>query len=213
MNGLMRGVARIIAVLIVPVAGADAQVFDVAEIFIEQEAGEVDAEIVIRIDAGDLTLTELSVTGPTGAEIFEIETEDDEAPAGLREFEFEALVRRPLGDAYPAGAYIVEAEVDDGQAITAEMTLSHVMASAPEITVELRADALLLSWDSTGDPDTFAVEVEHETLDVVFWALVSATSLAVPRDFLAAPGEYEVEVARRNRDGNLIVSETVVTVP
>lgn len=189
-----------------------------AEIFLENNQTDGDAEIVILIDA-EVGLKRVKVLPPnSNRPIIALEAKNF-PNLGVKEI----LVETPepsleeVKAVYPPGTYRVRGRKLDGGVLEQDMELSHDLLTAPAITFpaagadDVSTRGFVIRWNAVPGAAAYEIEVEQEELEIVLKADVQAdaTSFRVPNGYLLPNSEYTVGVAVIAGNGNKSVSEAV----
>ena len=200
---------------------AAAEPFDQAELYLEYNATDGDAEIVVIIDA-DAGLRKLKITAPNGKKVVNL-VSHDAGGLGLRKFNFESPEPglEEVLEAYPAGKYKIEGTTVDGDRLRSVVTLSHDLPEAPVITFPLDEDGsvplsgVVGDWDPVSGAVGYAIELEQELEDdeqkLVANIIGDATSFRFPDGWLVADTEGQFGVAAIAANGNVTVTEIQFT--
>jgi hypothetical protein len=200
--------------------GATAAELEEAAIHLEQNVTDGDAEIVLIAVGGDDGLKSFQLIGPNGRTVAGL--------LALRERQLgyrEVLLETPepsLGrvlKAYPAGTYRFVGTTFDGEVLTGEAELSHVMPAATQIEVpadgaeDVDPDDLVASWAAVPGVAGYLLEIEQDDLGVSLNLTLPAgtTSFTVPAGFLRPGIEYELGVATVAASGNVSFREIAFT--
>jgi len=188
---------------------AEVKKFEKANIVVEQNFTDDDAEIVIFAKGIDEGLAKLKVFGPSGTEILRLSVYDK--ILGVREFAVESAEPNVTDvlNAYPAGRYRFEGLTISGIRLEAVGNLSHVLPK-PAV-VEMDKTSGTVSWAPVSGVKGYRLEFEREVKgqDVLKLTLdlpSSVTDFQVPKVFLG-PGDYQVGIAAISRNGNIVVVE------
>jgi len=188
--------------------------FDEALIYVEYNATDDDAEVVLVIDA-EMGLERLAIEAPSGAEVLHLRAEH--LGLGLRKFALETpepSLQSVLA-AYPAGEYRFYGRAVDGRFLFSVVTLSHALPAAPAILYPLDGDTAVpitgasAVWSAAPDADGFFLELENDDLGVDVKSNIAggATTFGFPAGWLDGGTEYQLGVAARGGNGNLTVVE------
>jgi hypothetical protein len=192
--------------------------FDEARIFVEYNATDGDAEVVIDIDA-DVGLERLSIVKPDGKEVLNLRAKHGEL--GLRKFALETPEPslKEVLSAYPEGDYRFLGRSVDGEFLFSVVTLSHALPDPPRLVFPLEGDAGVPTrgasamWAADADAAGFFVELENDDLgtDVKANLAGDATSFGFPDGFLEPFTEYQFGLGSRADNDNLTVVEVHFT--
>ena len=198
------------------------------------EFNETDEDVGVQVLLGGEPYKRLSAFGPDGRKILDLRPRRSLKMQGLGDFFFESaepsLEDFPLDeflDRFPAGEYEFETVTIDGIEQNGETMLTHVIPAGPVITSPQEGDVV--------DPANFVIEWESVTMTTplnppqqpvtiigyqvivtrvdplrVYSVDVSAetTSVTVPREFLDANTEYELEILAIEESDNQTISLT-----
>lgn len=195
--------------------------FEVATINVEQNATDVDTEVVMTALAGDEGLRVLRIRTPDGRLVVKARSPDPSV-MGQREFAFESP--EPEGEAilaaYPEGWYTFEGVSVTGERFRSRARLSHQLPAAtvilhPPQDAEVGADSLTIQWSAVPGSVQYVIELENESADpeqvLTFNVPSSQTEFEVPRSLLVPGADYQVGIAVIGSNGNVIVTETTFT--
>jgi hypothetical protein len=245
-----RGIASVVAPTVVALvltlgatAGAWAQEFSEAELFLELNDTDGDLGIHASIDGGPYV--RLEVEDPHGNTILRVTASGRLAKQGLTQLflesaepSFDELPASQFFKRFPEGRYEIEALTGDGTEIEATVRLSHVLAAPPQATVNGEKAAascddvlpevsgpVLIKWDAvtTSHPTigkNGAVEiaryqffVEQEDFKLGVDLPPDVTEFLVPSAVIA-PGTVKFEIiARTTRGNNTAVESCFVVAP
>jgi hypothetical protein len=195
------------------------ETFEDAEIFVEQNVTDGDAEVVIEATGGDLGLRQFLVIDPKGR----IAGRFTARGLGFREFLFESPepdIEAVLKQ-FPEGDYLFVGTDSDGGQLAALAELSHDMPDAPVITAPA-ADAtvpagvdLVISWDAVDGADDYVVELKRELgddeegteVELLFDVSSDVTMVTIPGDLLLPDSEYTIGVGVTSEDENVSAVE------
>lgn len=196
--------------------------FDEARIFVEYNASDGDAEVVVDVDA-DVGLERFLVLNPNGRTVLDLRSKHTD-DLGIRKIALETP-EPSLDDvlaAYPAGPYWFFGRSTDGQILFSSVTLSHSLPQAPVITFPLDGATGVptsggaVGWTAGPDADSFFFELESDDAGVDLKANLAggAASFGFPAGFLVRNTEFQVGVGARSENGNLtVVEHTFHTAP
>jgi hypothetical protein len=198
----------------------DSEAFEVAEVRFEQNATDGDVEVVFEVNGGDAGLMKLQIVGPDGRIVADF-TAPDSSTMGIRSFRMESPEPQDISalkSAYPEGTYKFVATDSEGTEFWNESTLSHTLPGtagflSPEEEAEgVPVEGLEISWTPAEGVTAYIVEVEIEgdRLDDNISVKLpgSATSFAVPENFLRSAQEYKIAIGTVSEEGNLSFVET-----
>lgn len=195
--------------------------FDEAKIFVEYNASDGDAEIVVDVDA-DVGLERFVVLNPNGRTVLDLRSKQTQ-DLGIRKIALETP-EPSLADvlaAYPEGGYWFFGRSTDGQILFSSVSLSHSLPQAPAITFPLDGaigvpTSGAVTWTAGPDAASFFFELESDDAGVDLKANLAgnATSFGFPAGFLVPDTEFQVGVGARADNGNLtVVEHTFTTAP
>jgi hypothetical protein len=189
--------------------------FDEAILYVEYNASDEDAEVVVDVDA-DVGLARFSVLAPNGKEVLNLRSRDSQ-DLGIRKINLETPepALEDVLEAYPEGWYRFYGKSVDGETLFSEVRLSHELPLAPRITYPLDGDVgvptsgAAATWNSDSGSEGFFFELEQDDLEVDIKSNVAAdaTSFGFPDGWLEADTEYQMGLATRAENGNLTVVE------
>jgi hypothetical protein len=188
--------------------------FDEARIFVEHNATDDDAEVVIDIDA-EVGLERLTLVAPDGAEVLNLRAEH--LGLGLRKFALETPEPslHAVLSAYPPGEYRFYGRSVDGQFLFSTASLSHALPEAPDLiyplagSTDVPTSGASAIWTAGSDAASFFLEIESDDLglDVKSNVAGDAGSFGFPEGWLAGGTEYQLGLGSRADNGNLTVIE------
>ena len=202
-----------LAVTAGPVHAAQAkrQKFEDSRLYFEYNA--TDQDIGIQISADAETWSALKLFDPHGNKLVDIFTKGAVCTLGLSELFSESdepsLSDLSLDDflsLYPEGTYIFVGVTPDGEKVTGNAKLTHILPAPPVITgpgaAPLDRNNVVVSWQTVPDPPggkiiTYEVIIEHgdnpvRTFEVDLPA--TATSVKIPPEYLQPGNQYSFEV-------------------
>lgn len=191
--------------------------FSELAIFLEQNATDVDTEVVIFAKGGDEGLGRFGVTAPNGRKVARFEASGP-GVIGIREFNLESPEPPDLQevlDGFPEGIYRFRARTMTGDCLRGEAFLSHEIAPASELLTPkedetLPRDAVIVTWVEVPEAETYIVELQNEETEEELVADVPSSDLRfIPPEGWLVPGtEYQVSVAVKTDSGNITVVES-----
>ena len=195
--------------------------FEVAEIRFEQNATDVDVEVVFEIKAGDEGLTELKIVSPDGRVVVNCNV-PDVSTLGIRQFRFESPEPKDvksLMSAYPEGEYIFSGISTDGKQYKSTSKLNHKLPAtvsflSPEPQAEnVTTENLIIKWSPVENAAFYIIEIDQDELDFNITAKFGGdiTSFALPDGILVAGKEYTISIGAVSESGNISVVETSFT--
>lgn len=198
--------------------------FSATKIFIEINATDGDAGLQIFLDA--VGWERVRVFDLFGREIADFRARGGVAKQGITEMALESaepsFEEQPLEDfleRFPAGTYWFLGRTVDGDFLLGLAELTHDLPDGAVITYPeedgvVSAEGFSVEWEPVTTPGgieivAYQVIVErHDPLRVFSVELPStATSVAIPAEFLEPETEYTVEVLAREVSGNQTISE------
>jgi hypothetical protein len=205
-------------VLSAPTA-ARAEPFDEAVLFLEYNATDDDAEIVLQVDP-EVGLSRLRVVGPNGKEIVDLRAKAAEG-LGIRKVNLETpepSLAAVLA-AYPAGAYKFLGKTVEGETLLSIVWLSHDLPPAANLSFPLSGQTgvptsgAAATWNAVPGAVGYFLELENDDLlvDVKSNIAASQTSFGFPEGWLLPDTEYQIGIAARAANGNLTVTELEFT--
>lgn len=205
------------ALLLVPRAAVrpPAIEFDEATIFIEYNATDEDAEVVVAIDA-DMGLERFRIVNPCGQEILDLRSRNTD-DIGVRKIALETPEPGldEVLDGYPEGWYRFFGKAEDGQKLYSEVWLSHELPGAPTITYPLDGatgvptNGAVATWSAGSDAASFFLELDQDDLGVDLKSNVAGdtSSFGLPSGWIRPDTEYQFGLGARGKNGNLSVVE------
>ena len=189
--------------------------FDEATIYLEYNATDEDAEVVVSVDA-DVGLEHFQIVNPRGQQILNMRARHNEHVC-IRKINLEtpgpslAVVL----ESYPAGWYEFFGQTTTGESLFSLVWLSHELPDAPRITfpldgaVDVPLNGASATWTAGPDAESFFLELEQDDLGVDVKSNIAggASSFGFPAGWLAPDTEYQLGVAARADNGNLSVVE------
>jgi len=201
-------------VLSVPTASSP-EPFDEATLFLEYNATDDDAEVVLQIDP-EVGLSRLRVINPLGKEIVDLRAKAAEG-LGIRKVNLEtpepSLAEVML--AYPSGAYRFIGKTVEGETLLSIVWLSHDLPAAPHLTFPLSGQigvptsGAAATWHAVPGAAGYFLELENDELlvDVKSHIAPRQTSFGFPEGWLLPDTEYQIGAGARGANGNLTVVE------
>jgi hypothetical protein len=191
------------------------------DLFIETNATDGDAGLQLNLDGEDWRTLQLRDT--RGEPIVGVQAKGKLRPLGLTELFFEAS--EPSFDEvpfsqfkkrFPEGRYRFRGRSVEGRRMVASDRLSHVIPAAPRVTfpadgAELDPDGFTVTWEPVTRPAgvdirTYIVTVVQGERDLDIELPGSATSVAIPGEFLEPGIDSELEVLSREKSGNQTIT-------
>ncbi len=193
--------------------------FDKAAIFVETNATDGDAEVVVSVDA-EGGLERFRIVSPCHQTVLDLRSNHTD-DVGIRKIALETpepLLAVVL-QAYPEGWYTFIGRSTTGQQLRSVVWLSHDLPPAPVITSPLDGatnvpvSGARTTWTGAAGTDGFFYELESDDLGIDLKANLPAgtTSLGIPGGFLAPDSEYHFGLGARGSNGNLTVVEISFT--
>jgi hypothetical protein len=205
--------------------------FKVSELFFELNNTDGDLGVHARIDGADWK--QLWISSPQDRVLFQVQTRGGIRQQGLNEVAFESaepnfteLPPAQFFQRFPEGVYEFNATTINGEELSGEATISHVIpapavalfpasaCAAPAMVtgpVTIRWAAVTRSHPTVGTPgqpiDVERYELAIERLDNAVLKMSidlppNATSFTVPINFTSAPGTVKFQILVKARNGN-----------
>ena len=196
--------------------------FAAASVHFEQNATDGDFEAVVEIKGGKEGLAKLTVVSPDGRTVIDFTAPDASTFLGIRQFRFETPEPRDLKSlttAYPEGVYSFAGATAAGEKLQGKATLSHTLPATVSF-LRPKADArvvtaknLKVAWTPVKNAAAYMIKIEQSKLGVNLTSTLpgSATTFAVPDDFLRPGAEYQLDIGTVSRQGNISFVETTFT--
>ena len=196
--------------------------FAVASVHFEQNATDGDFEAVFEIKGGKEGLAKLTVVSPDGRTVIDFTAPDAPTFLGIRQFRFETPEPRDLKSltsAYPAGVYSFAGATAAGERLQGKATLSHTLPATVSF-LRPKADArvvgaknLKVAWTPVKNAAAYMIKIEQSKLGVNLTSTLpgSASTFAVPDDFLRPGTEYQLAIGTVSSQGNISFVETTFT--
>lgn len=191
--------------------------FEDAEIHLERNVTDGDAEAVFTIKVEEGGLSSLLIIAPDGRRLTRLESRN-KRNLGSREILLESPepgVDEVLA-AYPEGTYRFVGRTFDGEDLTAEADLSHVFPEPANITSPLEgstvpAASLIIQWEPVEGVEGYLLELEQEELESELTVSLpaSATSFSPPAGWLRPGEETVVGIGTLGENGNVTFIEVV----
>jgi hypothetical protein len=217
-SALIAALASYLALFDAPSARPSVE-FDEAKLIFELNETDVDAEVVLDVDAPD-GLRALHLEFPDGKTVFSLKAKGHALdPVGLKQFAIESGEPdiASILQAFPAGTYRLLGETITGLAVESELELSHDLVPAPTYAPPdgalVPTDGVVVQWTLMPGAASYTVEIEQDELGFNLTCTVPAfvDSLQVPDGFLLGDTEYELGVAVSAANGNVSVAESTFT--
>lgn len=191
--------------------------FSELSIILEQNATDMDSEVVIFAKGGDEGLGRFSVTAPNGRKVARFDARG-RGVIGIREFNLESPeppdLQEVLG-AFPEGTYRFRGRTMSGDCLRGEASLSHAIAMASELIAPgegeiLRRDEVVVTWAAVPEAEVYIIELQNEETEEELVADVPRSDLSFvpPEGWLVPDTEYQVSVAVKIESGNITVVES-----
>jgi hypothetical protein len=201
-----------------PEPNRSAEPFERVAIFLEYNATDEDAEVVVDLKA-DAPLERLTIIAPDDRKVLRLGSSDLQQ-IGINELILETTepsLQEVLA-AYPPGVYRFVGRTHGGQVLFSTATLSHQLPAAPQFLHPLDGatgvpiNGASASWTSP-PAASYLVELEQEDIGIELLTNVlgTTTSLAFPNGWLAPGREHQIGVGLRAANGNLVVTEIQFT--
>jgi len=196
--------------------------FAVASVHFEQNATDGDFEAVFEIKGGKEGLAKLTVVSPDGRTVIDFTAPDAPTFLGIRQFRFETPEPRDLKSltsAYPAGVYSFAGATAAGERLQGKATLSHTLPATVSF-LRPKADArvvgaknLKVAWTPVKNAAAYMIKIEQSKLGFNLTSTLpgSASTFAVPDDFLRPGTEYQLAIGTVSPQGNISFVETTFT--
>ena len=196
--------------------------FATASVRLEQNATDGDFEVVFEIKGGKEGLAKLTVVSPDGRTVIDFTAPDASTLLGMRQFRFETPEPRDLKSltsAYPAGVYSFAGATAAGERLQGKATLSHTLPATVSF-LRPKADArvvgaknLKVAWTPVKNAAAYMIKIEQSKLGVNLTSTLpgSASTFAVPDDFLRPGTEYQLAIGTVSPQGNISFVETTFT--
>jgi hypothetical protein len=187
--------------------------FETAEVYLEQNATDGDAEVVFIAKAGDKGMTKFLVVAPDGRTVIDFEAPDP-TTIGIRQFHLESPEPpniEAVKKAYPPGVYKFYGTTTDSTEYFSESILNHTLPSAAvihypaDMADDVSTNGLEITWSPVEGAKAYLIEVEQEDSDVKIEATLisSKTSFVVPDKFLLEDTEYKIVIGTMAENANL----------
>ena len=196
--------------------------FATASVRLEQNATDGDFEVVFEIKGGKEGLAKLTVVSPDGRTVIDFTAPDAPTFLGIRQFRFETPEPRDLKSltsAYPAGVYSFAGATAAGERLQGKATLSHTLPATVSF-LRPKADArvvgaknLKVAWTPVKNAAAYMIKIEQSKLGFNLTSTLpgSASTFAVPDDFLRPGTEYQLAIGTVSPQGNISFVETTFT--
>ncbi|ESQ14075.1 MAG TPA: hypothetical protein DDY14_14710 [Chromatiaceae bacterium] len=185
--------------------------FETSEIHLEKNLTDGDAEVVINASADDEGLSRLTIAGPDGRLLLDLNAPNSKL--GLRKI----LVESPependgqiLAD-YPAGEYRFSGTTTSGEAISAAARLGHDFPSSVSLVQPndgqkgVAIAGLTFEWTPAKGARHYILILEDQELDLEMEVELPGDTLSfkAPEGFLHPDREYKLAVGAVAEDGN-----------
>jgi hypothetical protein len=195
--------------------------FEQHDLFIEFNATDRDAGVQMNLDGEDWT--RLLLRDPGGNSLLEVTPRRELRDNGLTELFFESA-EPPLSEVpfsrfkkrFPEGKYSFRGRTVEGRKMVGSDRFSHQVPDGPKITSprdgeQVDPDGFTITWERVTRPAgidiaSYIVVVTQGEREMTIPLPASATSVAVPGQFLTAGPEGEVEVLAREKSGNQTIT-------
>lgn len=191
--------------------------FENAEIHLEQNVTDGDAEAVFTIKVEEGGLSSLLVIAPDGRRLTRLESRN-KRNLGSREILLESPepgVDQVLA-AYPEGTYRFVGKTFDGEELAAEGELSHAFPEPANVTFPAEGGTvpvvgLIIQWEPVAGATGYLLELEQEELESELTVSLpaSATSFSPPAGWLVPGEETVVGIGSLGENGNRTFVEVV----
>jgi hypothetical protein len=198
-------------------------------LIVEVNATDGDAGLQVFLDGEPWR--SMTISGPNGQTILEVEGEGRLRNFGLTELfsessepPFDVFPLEEFKKLFPEGKYSLAGETVKGQRLIGEARLSHDIPDGPEITspedgATVSRSNVMARWNAVAEPGGidvvgYRVIVTRENPLRVFNADLpaSATGMPVPAEFLQSGTEYKLEVQAIEESGNQTLTEIAFSV-
>lgn len=185
-----------------------------AQVRIEYNAADDDAEAVIVVDAG-AGFTRLAIFGPTGALMHEVRAQNGGVGLTKMPMETPEPSLEEVEAAYPEGVYRFNGRTVDGAELTGAAVVSHALlwpatitAPATEANDVLVAD-LTVSWQPVAGATSYLIELEDDAVPAAIKADLpgSASSFKFAGGWLRPDTDYVLSLGAVGANGNVAYSE------
>jgi hypothetical protein len=228
---LLAAIAFLIAIAVAksnssPDAQAAAKPIRLAQSTLIVEVNATDGDAGLQVFLGGEPWRSMTISGPDGQTILEVEGEGRLQNFGLTELfsessepPFTVFPLAKFKELFPEGRYSFAGETVKGQRLMGEARLSHDIPDGPEITspeddATVARSNVVARWNAvaeTGGIDIvgYRVIVTRENPLRVFSADLpaSARRMPVPSEFLQSGTEYKLEVQAIEESGNQTLTE------
>lgn len=175
---------------------------DKAAIYMERNATDSDAEIIIRASA-DAGVKALAIAGPDGRTLVEFKSPDSRI--GIRSFSLESPEPKNeegLREDFPQGVYNFTATSMSGALLKGSGRLSHETPIASSLVVprdgqaDVPVNGLKVQWTPVAGVGNYVIILEDEDSDLELEVELPAavTSFNVPEGYLNPGTEYKLAV-------------------
>ena len=192
--------------------------FQFATIYVEQNATDVDTEIVITAKPdSDLGLKWFVVRDPNHRKV--VQTRSPRRVEGMREFLFESP--EPAGSGilakYPEGTYTFRGRDTNGQLFYAEAELAHALPQATDILAPIdeavvTLGPLVIEWTASPDAAQYLLEFENESLEpeqaLTINLPAEVTQVEIPSELIIPASDYQISIAVIGENNNISVTES-----
>lgn len=185
-----------------------------AQVRLEYNATDDDAEAVIVVDAG-IGFTRLAIFGPSGKLMHEIRAQNGGVGLTKMPMETPEPSLEEVEAAYPEGTYRFRGRTVDGSALTGEAIVSHALLAPATITAPV-ADAsdvavadLTVSWQPVAGATSYLIELEDDAVPAAVKADLpgAASSFTFSGGWLRPDTSYVLTLGAVGANGNVVYSE------
>ena len=200
--------------------------FEQHDLFIEYNATDGDAGLQLNLDAENWK--KFTLRDPRGRVLVNMTARGrlSHPPHGLSELFFEAseppftqVPFRRFKRLFPEGTYRFSGIAGNGRRMTGSDRLSHLIPGAPHVISPTRGaqvdpNGFRVSWDPVRSPAgvkivSYQVTVKLGKRELSMYLPATATSVAIPGEFLEPGKPLEAEVLARESSGN----QTITALP
>ena len=210
-----------LACLNAALGGAATIPFDDVRLYVEHNATDGDAEVVIIVN-NDVPFKTLYVYDPNGRRVVNFKAGDSER-IGVREFLAESAEpsMAEVFEAYPEGRYRITGRTIDDDTLRTFIDLSHDLPPAPVITepladaVDVPVNGSVARWQPVPGAQGYIIELEQEFEDSeesITSSRPAGTHLfRFPNNWLQPGAETQLGVHVIGPNGNITVTEITFT--
>jgi hypothetical protein len=178
-----------------------------AELALEVNLADDEAELILEIEAEDLALDHFFLLNPSGKIILGL-TNVDRQDLGLSEVLIEtgdSSVQAVL-KAYPEGEYTALARSTDSEWFVIVIDFSHELPDEPAIlsSTSVPVNGAVVMWAPDSEVDEWILEIENDELDRFLLVELpgSVTQFAIPDGFLVSGEEFGLELMAEGSDSD-----------